>query len=64
MKFDPARSPDGTKKRRHHNNKGAVQIRTDRVFTQVKDMADRLGIPYVPRVANQDEIESAPPKST
>ncbi|MFH3481647.1 hypothetical protein [Xanthobacter variabilis] len=49
MMFDPARYPDGTKKRRHTNNKGRRQIRTDEVFTQVQKMAERLGIPYAPR---------------
>lgn len=49
MRFESARYPDGTKKRRHTNNKGNRQIRTDAVFAQIKKMAARLGIPYVPR---------------
>lgn len=46
MRFDQARYPNGTKKRRHHNNSGATQIKRGRVYEEVRSMAQRLGIPY------------------
>lgn len=45
--FDPMRFPDGTKKRRHHNNKGERQIRLGKTVDQVKSIAENLQIPYV-----------------
>jgi len=49
VRFDPARHPDGVKKRRHHNNKGMAQIKKGVPYDQVRAMALRLGIPYLSR---------------
>lgn len=34
--------------RRHHNNKGLRQIRVGKTRLQVRDIANRVGIPYKP----------------
>lgn len=47
--YKPARNPDGTKKRRHSNNKGMRQIKRDRGYYQVLFLANRLGVPYLSR---------------
>lgn len=41
------------KARRHHNNKGRRQIRRGKTVDQVKAMARRLGLRYVPRIHKQ-----------
>lgn len=41
--------PPTHKERRHHNNKGLRQIKRGKTRKQVKQMARRLGIPYVVR---------------
>lgn len=46
------------KTRRHHNNKGARQIKRGNTVTQVKRMAKRLGIKYGPPPITQTKAGS------
>ena len=57
MGFDPARHPNGVKKRRHHNNKGKQRIRGGGVYNDVRKLARRLGIPYLTREQAEKQRE-------
>lgn len=49
MSFDQPRLPPGFKMRPHHNSRGTSLIRHGAVYDQVREIAERLGIPYVTR---------------
>jgi hypothetical protein len=51
------------KTRRHHNNRGARQIKRGRTRRQVEEIAKRLGVPYGSRSANFSEKIGGPDAS-
>lgn len=56
MSLNKPKLPKGFKTRRHTNNSGRMQIKNDKTADQVQAMARRMGVKYVWRRSQIDEM--------